>query len=207
MQGLFNAPPPPPDKRPFLRLAKIAAEQRLQFFILSDRLYGATTHYVDRRTTICLGVEQGCEWCAKGFSPRWSGFLAVSPINHINALLLTLTPGAYHNCPELAAGPPGLRGKVIVCERLGKSSNSPLRVQVQRSEAAIKILNRLPDPDVPAALCRLWSLKEIPRTQEEQGKHSLDKDGTPLHKKELEAQDEPMCPGIRTGDFGPSMPS
>lgn len=167
-QVIREAERPPDDSRPRLKLVKAPATASLALVCLSSRVYQYLTHWdpVEQRTKPCRDPKgKGeCPFC--DLPQRWKGYVAGFSRSTRQVLLVELTSGAFRHCPQLADAAFDLRGYWIVLRRLKGQRNAPAAVEIGRREDALSLP---PEPDVPAALHRLWGIPVYLLEDEEGG--------------------------------------
>lgn len=144
---------PSKERAAFLPILSPRPRQVLTVVALSEAILGVETHYEDRRTTPCTGLDNGCPYCSARRLSRWKGFVACLCPGSSKTGILEVTKGAADANPSLFTPGTNLRGLYLRAERVGPNPNGLVTVRVQ---AASGLKNLPPVPDLRTALLRIW---------------------------------------------------
>jgi len=151
---------------PMEQIVRIESGPPKEFMVLSYRLTGVWTHFLDGRTRPCF--KENCPGCdnPEDTSRKWQGWLAVCNPPGKTMRFLALTENAVRGCPSLIArsGPQGLRGRGIIVGRRTKSSRGEMVVHFS---LATYDAERFPQaPDMEGWLSRLWRLHKSDKDEQ-----------------------------------------
>lgn len=147
---------PPPDDNRHIPIINAPAVGYFRGVVVSRRLTGVWTHYVEPRTVPCTRATGQCICIQDQLGARWRGYLSVRAGQDGMLYLVELTPDAIRHCrvdfdnPDL-----DLRGCRLALYRAAKTKRAPVRVEIERVAAVPDQLP--PEPDVKAALIRIWN--------------------------------------------------
>lgn len=125
--------------------------------ILSEQLYGCSTHYYRRRTQPCVGDQ--CEICAGGQPRRWYGWLVGYDVARREKVLVEVPPGVALALRAYRGQVGNLRGHVIRLARRNKKENGPVKAEFGPGKFASELLP--PCPDIVALLSRMWCVRDL----------------------------------------------
>jgi hypothetical protein len=152
----WDEPPPPPDVvyAPILSPEPGGSEHGL---IVCPEFVGVKTHWIEKRTTGCIGRPNGCEGCRDGKPTRWKGYMGVYRICDGRLWLAELTPRAFEDIAAIvAADVVRLLGWHLTLRRTGTHRQGMVRAALRPptpEERAIK----LPRPfDLKRSLLLVW---------------------------------------------------
>jgi hypothetical protein len=125
------------------------------YVILSSRVTGAWTHYLDGRTVPCMEADGGCVFDHEMTSLRWQGWIAVQSL-YSRAIggWVCITEAAFHACPLLWMKEVSLRGRSCRLGRAGPKHNSLMVCQLDPFKVDQRILTK--EPDAKSFLLALW---------------------------------------------------
>lgn len=147
---------PPPDDGSYIEIAPAPCFGCTLLVCISTSVVGVWTHYIDGRTVPCTLPSGSCRCRPEKLAKRWRGYLATWQPREDKRYLVELTADAYrHTNVDLADMTLELRGLLINLSRAGRSKRSPVRVNFTTATYALPDLP--PEPDVRAALERIWS--------------------------------------------------
>lgn len=111
-------------------------------------------HYWRGRSTPCFG--EGCEPCEHNCQVRERGYIAITPRNKIDVMILEVTD----QCGEVIAGEHEklvtIRGQVVGLSRMEKKSNGRLAIEFSGQCIDAKLLPE--SPDVAEIMRRIWGM-------------------------------------------------
>lgn len=125
--------------------------------ILSEQLYGCSTHYYRRRTQPCVG--DGCEICASGQPRRWYGWLVGYDVARREKVIVEVPPGVALALRAYRGQVGNLRGHCICLSRRNKKENGPVKAEFAAGKFASELLP--PCPDIVALLSRMWCVRDL----------------------------------------------
>ncbi len=144
---------PDPDRK-WYKIISVKPRERLSSIIISRKVVGVYTHWIDAGTQPHMKNEKLCQGCRMNIRKAWKGYLGVLWGLSGNITLLEVTPECVRLCPALQ-GKTDLRGMNIVVFRRGVQRNSPMQAEVTRMN---QIKGLPPEFDLRFHLCRLWGL-------------------------------------------------
>lgn len=145
---------PDTPEEPTYRVVSPKAGQRWQCFVVSDRVEGVMTHFVDGRTQPHLLPPAVCEGCQRQAWPIWKGYVGVWFPNPGRICVLEITRGAVNSCPDLVKTKHSLRGNVLTIWRKGDSNRGLVRCEMRTAVPTAT----LPLPfDVRKAMANFWN--------------------------------------------------
>lgn len=145
------------------------ASQTVGGLVLSERPLITRSHYMVKRTILCIGAENGCPFCKKGIRKMVKGYLAGSDVLTGKDALIELTDNALYETPIISKSKASLRGMYCQLSRHGEAVNGKVTAYFHREHAACRKANIRPAFDVMEALLTLWDVpffEEDPTTGE-----------------------------------------
>jgi len=147
-----GAPPPP---SPEFWVKRLAANESWFAVVLSDGIFGVTTHWAGSYSIPCVEPVERCRGHIRGYPTRWRGYIHCWSLHDQRHEILEITP-ATANCLLAQVGASqSLRGNRIVFKRVGGKTS---KVQVQ-FELPWERYSQQPLPaarDVQASLWNVW---------------------------------------------------
>ena len=154
--GLFQFTPPRDTRPKNLDMIRTPPNKKIGGFILSAAMHGLPIHF-HGRSIPCTQTPE-CPVCARGNTPRWTGYLAIWQPAWLKPKMLELPTGASEQVADYAANQGRLCHKAITVWRPKKTANGPVEVYISQKDT--EGLAMPEEPDVQAALCILWGLKQ-----------------------------------------------
>jgi len=134
--------------------------------VLSRAVLGVETHFIDGRTSPCLGREGGCVGCAERAGKRWKGYLFGHSQTHHCSCLFEIPADSVRRTALLNGGAADLRGYQIELVRVGPQPNSRVLVRLRPDRDAQAKSG--PEPDILSHLSHIWGLgNPFPRVNPE----------------------------------------
>lgn len=144
---------PDPDRRPWVRQLIPQAGVATRVYCVHNHVQGYATHWIDGRTRPCLNSRMFCEGCQRASEPRWEGYIGVVVWPRKTVAILKITKGAWNYSRTLKREQGALRGKMLICCRLGSQNNSPLSIEMAPAEFSVQLPPMWP---LQETLARLW---------------------------------------------------
>lgn len=131
--------------------------QKLSVIVLSEKLTGVNTHFVDGRTIPCRRLPE-CDLCRHRYPKRWKGYV-VGILDNGQIVACELSTYACRRCPELLDKKVNLRGGILKVTRAVGKPNNPLRAEfVEWGEDMRHKREKLPTVcDIRKLLWRCWT--------------------------------------------------
>lgn len=153
-QILWDDAPPEDDGR-YIKILPAPTFGTVHLACVSSALVGCWTHFVEARTIPCTLGNGGCICKRDGLASRWRGYLCCWHVQQAELFLVELTNEAVKHCNIDLTNPPWpLRGALLKLYRSGRTKRSPVRIEF--AQASLIIPNMPDEPDVRAALWRVW---------------------------------------------------
>jgi len=157
--GVFDCGPAASEEALRLKVVRVTQHVEMVGTVLSERLIGLMTHYVDGRTQAC--IRNGCLHCLGGMMPRWKGYLHFAldgtPPREI-ALEVPAAAGEMIRLTQEAEG--SLRGVRLSLRRVGNKVNGQVRVKVSSLRGDVE---DLPELTLRPMLERIFGLAPVSR--------------------------------------------
>ena len=132
--------------------------------LLGETFLWHTLHYWRRRSTPCFGDP--CEACDHNCPIRERGYIAVTPRNKVDVMVLEVTDQCEEAITAAAERLQSLRGQVVGLGRLDKASNGKLRIEFGGQSIDSSLLPE--SPDVAEIMRRIWGMGKRKSMQVEQ---------------------------------------
>lgn len=139
-------------------------EQR-HALIVCEEFLGVKTHWIEKRTTGCLGAEEGCEGCRAKKPSRWKGYMGVLNLAGGKLWLAEFTPRAYGDVAQaLAGGGKGLRGWHLTLSRANTHAQAQVRAAIRPPTVQEKDIHLPAAFDIRRTLLLIWERLEVKKT-------------------------------------------
>jgi hypothetical protein len=148
--------PPPPREFGGIRLIRVDQQKGVDAYITCDRLVGRDTHFVNRRTVPCTGID--CPHDLDGVPARWHGYISICSIHLTTHAVLELTSLAAQPIKTYYERHGSLRGAHIKASRKGNKNNSPVACLLEPSDVDLRTLPR--SVNLKRFLCVLWNIPD-----------------------------------------------
>lgn len=147
---------PPHNVRRTRDVYRVEPRRNHVLWVLSHRIFSFDTHYIAKRTMVCLGANGTCDVDHECNPPHWQGWVCVLCPKDGHVYYLSLTPLGAEGLITGAKKSGFMRGLELHVWRRGDATNSQMLSMVQHALAPRP--NLPPSRDVPKFLERLWSL-------------------------------------------------
>jgi hypothetical protein len=164
---------PPPEDRKFVPIISPKGSESVRGIIVSHRMYGVWTHYLERRTVPCTGHQGLCQECEDKVPRRWKGYVGIWLPGACRYAIAEITADAARHCPDIKAKGCNLRGCLIRVFRIGAHKNAPCRVELAPPPKASIVPREF---DVQMSLYRIWGMLRDSVVELDQGEEGLNLD-------------------------------
>lgn len=145
----------PPRPGPNLPLMRVGANGVVRFLILSSRMFGLWTHWINKKSMPCVEPSSKCEGCKVGACRRWKGYLHAVNMHNRQEGFLELTPIAAQQLLQQAGIASVLRGLQVQVQR-GGGDKARMKIDVQYSRPLLSS-DPIPEEKSPeVTLNELW---------------------------------------------------
>lgn len=144
----------PRPRNTFARIVIPKTTQGFRGFILSDRLTGTDTHWIDGRTRPCFGNTCLCK--KERISARWKGWCGFLMLPSRERTVLEFTENAAHQLFMQVPPDRAYRGLAVSLRRRTNKDRSPVDVVVHSGETCPNLPS---DIDVAEILMSAWGLR------------------------------------------------
>ena len=143
-----------PTLPPFTGLLRVSAGDNPTLTICSPTFWVIRCHWVKNRSFAHLQQKEKCIGCQKAWPLKARSLLLVVSGPKKKEEFLDLTIDASLELQDLAPRPENLRGLIVKCGRVGKTTRGRIRIDVVGMDTATE---QLPQDKSPEASClRLW---------------------------------------------------
>lgn len=139
-----------------IRLVRTPAATPITAHVLSDRLLGCPTHFVNNRTIPCETPD--CVPCQSGIEWRWHAWLAIQLSNTQEVVLFEMTAKASETFKDYFKRYGTTRGAAFKAVRHNQKSNGTVLIQAKPADLAKVTLKEA--PNVGKLLCHIWNIPE-----------------------------------------------
>jgi len=122
--------------------------------LLGNKFLWHTLHYWRRRSTPCLGDP--CEACDHNCPIRERGYIAVTPREKIDVMILEVTDQCAEKIVSASELLNTLRGQIVGLTRLENESNGKLKIHFSGKSIDADLIPE--SPDVAEVMRRIWGM-------------------------------------------------
>lgn len=147
---------PTPQKGMHVPILRPKVGGKLVLVAIADAVQGADLHHDGVKTIPCTRKKGKCVCCDQKIAWRRYWFLTVATLPALKLGILSITDGAYKECPFVQHPETPLRGHYITAWRTGAVMNGPMHVSVGKHCGS----DALPaDIDLRSQLLRIWGFQ------------------------------------------------
>lgn len=123
-------PPAALENMRYVPVVTVKKGRPLQATIVNAGLRGLYVHWDEGRSYPCKAGGPNCVSCNRGVARRWKGYLGCWFPQWSRYGIVEITVNAVRTCPALINQARNLRGLNLRLERVGKSTNSPVKAEL-----------------------------------------------------------------------------